>query len=147
MDGILARHRATFRAVAVAVVPELAAADDASWAEIEATVERVLSSRPTRQRRQLELLFRVLGLLSLARFGRSLEDVAAAPRERFLATLQRSPLRLVRRGIWGIRTLVFMGHYTRPRIIESVGYHANPRGWSAREPRAATHGPEVESRS
>src|SRR5207244_1401337 len=55
-----------------------------------------------------------------------------ARRARFLDSLQTSRLLLARRGIWGLRTLVLMGYYGRPRAAAAIGYRADPRGWEAR---------------
>ena len=49
-----------------------------------------------------------------------------------LETLQDAPVLLLRRGIWGLRTLAFMGYYTRPDAQRAIGYRADPRGWEAR---------------
>ena len=38
----------------------------------------------------------------------------------------------VRRGFWGLRTLVFMGYYARPEAAAAIGYRADVRGWEAR---------------
>jgi hypothetical protein len=68
--ALLERHRTTFRAVGEAIVPELAGADAAAWAEIEATVVHALDVRPAKMRRQLRLLLRVIALFSVARHGK-----------------------------------------------------------------------------
>ena len=132
--ALLARYRGTWRAIGTAIVPELADADDAAWHDIETTIASALATRPPSMLRQLELLLRIVALLARARFGRSIENVDRARREQFLLALQRSPLQLVRRGIWGLRTLVLMGHYTRPQVMAGLGYRADARGWSARRP-------------
>jgi len=131
-DAIVNRHRDTLRAVGATVIPELTGADEASWREIERTIAHALALRPARMRRQLALLLRVIALAGRLRFGRALSAVAAGPRERFLLGLQRARLPLLRRGIWGIRTLLLMGHYTRPEVVRALGYRADPRGWAAR---------------
>jgi hypothetical protein len=39
---------------------------------------------------------------------------------------------LLRRGIWGLRTLAFMAYYERPEAAAEIGYRATARGWEAR---------------
>jgi hypothetical protein len=134
---VLAAHRETFRACAVAFVPALADADDAAWHEVEATVEHALSLRPPRMQRQLGLLLHALSFLAGIRFGTSIGSVPRDDLEQFLRRFQRSRILLLRRGIWGLRTLAFMGHYTRPVVMQHIGYRADPRGWSARTARAS----------
>ena len=64
--------------------------------------------------------------------GRRFSALDVARRTRFLLALQNSPVLLLRRGIWGLRTLVFMGYYGRPEAAALIGYRADARGWEAR---------------
>jgi len=138
MDSpVLQPVRTTFRAVAATFVPEAAALDEAAWTEAEAIVERFLAARPAAVRRQLVLLIRLLDLLALLRHGRRFAALDQARRLRFLAALQDAPLLLLRRGIWGVRTLAFMGYYARPAAQAAIGYRADALGWEARRSGAA----------
>ncbi|HEX6133655.1 MAG TPA: gluconate 2-dehydrogenase subunit 3 family protein [Longimicrobiales bacterium] len=130
--AVLAPHRATFRAFACTVVPEAERLDDAGWSEVERTIEGALAHRPAKLRRQLGLLLRAIEALARFRGGRGFSRLDAAARERFIDSLQRSPVLVVRRGIWGLRTLVLMGYYTRDEAMQAVGYRAHPHGWAAR---------------
>jgi hypothetical protein len=120
-----------FRAICVAIVPEAAALDDEEWRELEQIVHHALATRPAAMRRQLELFVRLLDLVARLRTRRTLSGLA--PRERWavLDTLSKSKLLLVRRGIWGLRTVVFMGYYARPRAALAIGYRASAAGWTA----------------
>jgi len=82
--------------------------------------------------RQLELFLRVVDALSSLRYRRSLGDSSLDQRVRLLHSLERAPLLLIRRGVWGLRTLVFMGHYTQPSVVDRIGYRARAAGWDAR---------------
>lgn len=130
--SVLAPVRPMFRALAQTFVPETAALDEPGWAQVEAIVEQALSERPPKVRRQFVLLIRILESLPLVRWGRRFSALDAATRLRFLEALQRSPVLLLRRGVWGIRTLVFMGYYARPDAGALIGYRAAARGWEAR---------------
>jgi hypothetical protein len=127
-----ARVRATFRAAAVAFVPELGDASDPAWDRLEATVANALADRPPRVARQLTALLRALDLLARLRFGRRLDRLDAARRTGFLRGFERFPLLVLRRGIWGLRTLVFLGYYTQSEVAARIGYRAHPAGWEAR---------------
>lgn len=129
---MIAAVRPQFRAVARAVVPEAAALAEEEWRELEAAVDAALARRPPGVVRQLRVFLRVLGLLTLVRSGRPLAAADPAAVGAVLAALQRSPLLLLRRGVWGLRTLVFMGYYARPAAAAALGYRASPRGWEAR---------------
>jgi len=129
---VLPPVRAPFRALAATIVPEAASLKDSGWAELERIVEEALAARPPAMRRQLRLLIRVLDLVPLLRYGRRFGALEPAQALRFLSAFQDSPLLLLRRGVWGLRTLVFMGYYARSEGPAAIGYRADPRGWEAR---------------
>lgn len=114
------------------LVPETAGATPEQWAELERTIEQVLATRAPGLRRQLGIFMRLLDAVARIRFGRPLAQLDPPRREAFLEGLARSPLLFIRRGIWGLRTLVMMGWYTQPGVAASLGYRAGAGGWSAR---------------
>ncbi len=130
--GRLAGARSVFRAIAVTVVPAAAALDDGAWRDLEAIVEDEIARRPLRLQRQLRALLRAIELLPVARYGRRFSTLDPARRTRFLHALERAPVLLLRRGFWGVRTLVLMGYYARPAAATAIGYRADARGWEAR---------------
>jgi hypothetical protein len=129
---VLPPVRGTFRAVAETVVPEAERLDAAGWAELERLVEKALEPRDAAVKRQLGLLFRAIEWLPVFRFGGRFSKLAPPERTRFLAALEDAPLLLLRRGFWGVRTLVYLGYYARPEAGREIGYAARPGGWSAR---------------
>ncbi len=124
--------RPVFRAAAVAFVPALEPASPATWEAVERTVAGALGARPAGVTRQLGLFLRVLDGAARLRHGRSLAGLDLPTRVRLLERFERAPILSVRRGIWGLRTLVFMGYYTQEPVIAALGYRASPAGWSAR---------------
>jgi hypothetical protein len=120
------------RAAAEAIVPAATALDAEGWAALSIIVQRALSDRPGRIRRQFRLFLSILDLAPLARYGRRFRGLDVARRTRVLSVFEMAPVLPLRRGVWGLRTLVFMGYYARPDAARTIGYHANPRGWSAR---------------
>ena len=124
--------RASFRALATTIVPEAEALDENGWNELESIVEEGLASRPPAIRRQLRTFVRILNVLPLFRFGRTFRKAGSETRTRFLLAIQDAPLLLVRRGFWGLRTLVFMGFYGRDAARDAIGYRADLRGWEIR---------------
>ena len=130
--SILHPVRATFRAVAVTVVPETASLSPDAWLELEGVVMGATGSRPVALQRQLVSFIRLIEWLPVARFGSRFSRLGAERRVHVLSKLQNAPLLLIRRGFWGLRTLVYMGYYTRPDIQAGLGYRADARGWSAR---------------
>jgi hypothetical protein len=124
--------RKSFRALATTIVPEAERLDATEWTELEGIVERGIASRPAAIRRQLRLFVKLLEILPLFRYGRTFRSLDPERRTRFLLAIQDAPLLLLRRGFWGIRTLVFMGYYSRSAARAEVGYRATPEGWAVR---------------
>ncbi len=129
---LLAPVRNTFRAIAVTVVPEATALDEAAWGAVEELVEKTLARRPAGMQRQLVVFLRAIEFLPRLRWGRSFTALGPENRTRFLTALEHAPLLLLRRGFWGLRTLVFLGYYARPEAAAAIGYGADARGWEAR---------------
>jgi len=130
--SVLAAVQPSFRAIAATVVPEAGTLDAGGWMELERIVEQALAPRPRRLQRQLVTLIRAIEWLPLLRYGRRFTRLDPRRRARVLEVLQNSPLLLLRRGFWGLRTLALMGYYARPAAAASIGYRADPRGWAAR---------------
>lgn len=122
----------TFQAIAETVVPEVRDLDREQWAAMQSIIERGLAARPAKMQRQLALFMRALNVLSLLKYGRMLHQLIPSMRTEFLEEVQSSRILLVRRGFWGLRTLVFMGFYARPAASAHVGYRGHVDGWSAR---------------
>ena len=129
---LLAPVRDTFRAIAVTVVPEACALDEAGWSALEALVEKTLAPRPAAIKRQLVLFLRAIEHMPRLRWGRGFSALPPGERTRFLSGLERAPVLLLRRGFWSLRTLVFLGYYARSEAAYAIGYRADARGWEAR---------------
>ncbi len=129
--SLLAPVRPVFRAAAEAILPAAAQLDEAGWASLEQIVEQALAQRPPRAQRQLQLFLRVLDAWPLLRHRRRFRALPRETRTRVLHDLERGRRLLLRRGVWGVRTLVFMGYYTQPAHAARTGYRASVRGWQA----------------
>lgn len=137
-SGTLSPLRGPFRALTVACVPAAASLDEDAWTRALAIVDGALADRPAPVRRQLALFVRVVEVLARLRHGKGLERLAPERTRRLLEALERSPLLLLRRGTWGLRTLAFMGYYGQEDVRRALGYAAALRGW---ESRGAGQGP------
>jgi hypothetical protein len=132
--SLLAPVRPVFRAAAEAILPAAARLDEAGWSEAERIVEGALAQRPRKAQRQIVLFLRVLDVYPLLRHRRRFHTLPLEARERVLHDLERARHVLLRRGVWGLRTLVYMGYYTQPVHSASIGYRASARGWRAVRP-------------
>lgn len=127
-DAFPAGLRPHFRAFAEGVLPPARGYDEEEWARAEALVAAALGERPPSVRRQIRIFLRAVNLLPLFTRGRTLRGLGPDEREAFLSGLQDSRLLPIRRGVWGLRTLAFMGHYARPEVHGGIGYGARLRG-------------------
>ena len=135
MDGsgtttVLSSLRGPLRAIGGVVLPDPEALDEEGWQKAEAVMEHALALRPAKVKQQLKFFLRMVNVLPVLTTGRTLEKLSLKRRAAFLQRLQRSPLLPVRRGIWGVRTLIFMGYYTQDSIRKGIGYRADPWGWT-----------------
>ena len=103
-----------------------------AYGRLTEIVEDALADRPPAIRRQLLLFVRVLHWLPVLRYGRRLPSLDRGRRAELLRWLQDSRILAIRRGVWGLRSLVFMGYYGRQEAREEIGYRARPGGWEAR---------------
>lgn len=118
--------------MAESFVPEVAALDSARRERLVEIAENTLSARPAAVQRQIRLFVRALDAFSLLRYGRRLAGLDHARRTRLLEGFQDSSIGVLRRGVWGLRTLAFMGYYTDLEVQRSIGYRATAAGWEAR---------------
>ena len=130
--------RHVLHAIATTIVPETSWLDARAWSEVEAVVARALARRPPRLQRQFIVFLRVVQALPVVRHGRPFTALSERHRTAFLGSVERSRLLLVRRGLWGVRTLIFMAYYTRNDVTESIGYRPSVTGWAARGATAST---------
>jgi hypothetical protein len=120
-----------FQALAVAIVPDAARLDAREWDEVSQIIDEALADRPASLALQLHLLLGLLEWAPVLRHGRRLSRLDPERRERFLQGVENAPL-FLRRGFWGLRTLVLMGYYARPEAARAIGYRASRFGWEAR---------------
>jgi len=128
-DSVLQPIRAPFRALARTLLPEMDALDSDGWRRAEDIIETMLADRPPEVRRQIGLFIRVANLLPLFRYGRPFTRLGPVRRLAFLEALQNGRVLKLRQGVWGLRTLVFMGYYGQDDVRAGLGYGASPLGW------------------
>ena len=114
--------------VAERIVPEIAGLDAQTRAEVVGTVDRALAERPRSLRFQFRAFLFVLRWLPALRYGAPLDRLTPARQDRVLRAFQDSPVPRLRSGLWGIKTLIFMGYYGRPEVWPRIGYAPVPEG-------------------
>ena len=132
MPPLLATVRRPLRALASSIVPEAASLDESGWQELESIVSTALVTRPESIVRQLRLFVRIADWSAVVPYGRPFTRLGPTARQAHLRRLENAPVLLIRRGFWGLRTLVFMGYYGQERVQRELGYRASASGWGAR---------------
>jgi hypothetical protein len=112
------------------VVPEAAKLDTSGWTALETIVDDALKDRPETAR-QLRLFLRIINWSALLRYGRFFTSLDPERRTRHLQYFQNHRIDRFRIGLWGLRTMIFMGYYGQPSTAEEIGYRPSPRGWSS----------------
>jgi hypothetical protein len=115
-------------AISSSIVPECASLDDAGRAEARRIMEAAVASRAPAVRAQLSLFAFVLRWLPALRWARPLDALDAGRRDRALRWFQESPLAPVRKGFWGVRTIVMMGYYGQPAVGGKIGWRPSRDG-------------------
>jgi hypothetical protein len=121
----------TLRAAAPCIVPDVGVPDDAGWRAFFETIDAALALRPPRQRRQFQLFLRLIEARALVGTRTRFRELSVERRRAVLERFQDSRVLLLRRGFWGVRTLVLMGYYTQQRAADAIGYRASALGWDA----------------
>lgn len=112
-------------------VPATRGMDADRYEALVAHVDERLAAEPPALTRQLRTLVLLLHFLPLLLHLRTFAGLTAVQRQRFLERVQDGPVGLLRVGVWGLRTLVFVGWYADPEVGRNLGWRANPRGWAA----------------
>lgn len=109
-------------AVAVRVVPETAGYDATARAEFDGLVAEALGLRPPAVRRQFGVLLKLVRLAPVLRYGRPFERLSGPQQDAVLAWLQDGPVAKLRVGFWGLKAMIFLGHYGRASTAAKIGY-------------------------
>ncbi len=112
-------------------IPNLRAMDRVEYQQMLAVIDAKLEVQPASARKQLRVFVRVLQWLPLFRFGRRFHKLSDDKRQKFFSALQDGRIEKFRIGLWGLRTLVYLGYYTKPSVQQSLGYAPNKLGWKA----------------
>ncbi|MBK8725804.1 MAG: hypothetical protein IPL96_07030 [Holophagaceae bacterium] len=128
---ILRPQAARLRPVLAALIPATAALDVVGVERVLARVDARLAQEEPRLQRQLKLFIRVLWWLPFLGTLRTFGGLPPERREAFLRKVQDGPVPKLRVGLWGLRTLLFLGWYGDPEVQQQLGYRPNARGWEA----------------
>ena len=120
----LSREKAEFlRVLASRIVPETSSLDAAAAGRFFGIIDEALGDREPAVRRQFATFLGVLRWAPLARYGAPFEGLSTERQDAVLRWFEDCPVDLLRKGTWGLKTMVFMGYYAQPETNSLVGYH------------------------
>ncbi len=122
MSALSENQWSFFMRLAGRIVPESVRLDDAGKQDFRDIVDGALSARPAKVRRQFGMLLAILRWLPMLRYGAPLDRLSPARQDAALGWFQDAPLMALRKGMWGLKAMVFMGYYGRPEGAAAVGY-------------------------
>jgi hypothetical protein len=99
--------------LAAVIVPETAGAPAAVIDALISAVDSQLRPRPRLQQLEFKLLMLGLGWMTL---------LPCRWQVWLLHLLENFPLRLVRVGLWGLKTLIYLGYYGQEPIQQQIHY-------------------------
>ena len=119
----LSQEQAQFlQTLAARIVPESTELDAAGAGRFFGIIDNALQEREPSVRRQFAVFLGVLRWAPLFRYGGPFEKLRAERQDAVLRFFEDCPLSLLRKGIWGLKAMVFMGYYGQPETNEFVGY-------------------------
>lgn len=114
--------------VAGRIVPEFAEMDEAGRARFLEIVEATLMTRSPSVRKQFGAFLNILNLSPMPTRFRSLMRLSPEAQDRMLNKFQYSSSKLLRIGLWGLKTLIFMGYYGQDAVKDRIGFTPSVQG-------------------
>ena len=108
--------------LAARIVPESAGAPPQVADPLLAAVDEELRPRPRLQQLEFKLLLFAIRWMTVPFTLHRFERLPGERQDRWLDFLENAPLTLLRVGIWGLKTLVFLGYYTQDGVLQRIVY-------------------------
>ena len=108
--------------LAACIVPESAGAPTQVTEPLLAAVDEELRPRPRLQQLEFKLLLLAIRWMTVPFTLRRFEHLSPERQHGWLRVLESAPLTMLRVGIWGLKTLVFLGYYTQAGVLQRILY-------------------------
>jgi hypothetical protein len=108
--------------LAARIVPESAGAPPQVTEPLLAAVDEELRPRPRLQQLEFKLLLFAIRWMTVPFTLHRFERLPGERQDRWLSFLENAPLTPLRVGIWGLKTLVFLGYYTQDGVLQRIVY-------------------------
>ena len=128
MTILSGKHRELLWALSLRIVwatRELSAAERGQFLD---SIESQLQDRPRTIQRQFKLLLAVVRYSTLPRRFARLDKLPAEQQDAALRRFQNSRFTLLRKGFWGLKTMLHLGYYGLPGTATRVHYAPSIQG-------------------
>ncbi|MBI5528032.1 MAG: hypothetical protein HY897_17000 [Deltaproteobacteria bacterium] len=122
MKSLSDSQAAFLLAVARRVVPAVATLDPGGTERFWRLIDDALNIKPPAILARFKFFLLILRWAPALVFFRPLDRLGPGTQDGVLRWLQSSPIRLLRVGVWGLKTLCFMGYYGQPEVAAGIGY-------------------------
>lgn len=123
LDFFHRKEAVAFRAAARHIVPLFGEeAPKASDLKSLLIVDRYMAGADPVLKKRFRLFLRVLEWGSALLFGKPFSRLDPRRARAYLRLIELSPLRLLRQGFWGLKTMVLFGYYTRQEVFPHIHY-------------------------
>lgn len=117
-----ARQAAFLQHLATRIIPEASGMSARQAKRLRLIVRGMLRRRSGMERFQVRVFLFAIRWLPAVVYFRPFERIPEHAQDGILGWLEAAPLKLIRAGFWGLKTLIFMGYYGQPAIQEDIGY-------------------------
>ena len=126
---VLSKKKARFLLIlARRIVPEVAGLTEEEQGEVVRTVDGALAEREPAIQVQFKLFMDMLRWSTLLRYGRPLDMLSPGDQDTVLRAHEETGVQKMRTGIWGLKTMVYMGYYGNPDRAGLLHYTPSLRG-------------------
>lgn len=120
---VLSKKKADFLlTLSYRIVPEIEKLDPEGQNKFLSAVDEALAGRDIGLQKQFKLFLDVVKFKPLLGHGRTFDKLKPEVQDKVLRGFEDNKVSLLRSGIWGLRTLIFMGYYGRVVDWEQIGY-------------------------
>ncbi len=114
-----AREAKTFSAIARRI---LSLDENENESDAARYVDAFLSDKDTKTQKTFHLLLFVFEKLSLLLFLKPFSRLSHDTQEKYIALWENAPVKKLRTGFFGLKTLALLGYYTDEKCWKEIGY-------------------------
>ena len=112
-----------FQALQHCLIPRSQKFNDVQKQDSIKLVNDFVGKMPAATQRKLSLFFKVINLISVATGSHLFQNLSSEKRTKVMHLFFDSPVGLLRKGFWGVSTLVKLSVFGQPSLYTDIGYH------------------------